>query len=437
MKKILAIILAVVLAISLFGCYNGNDPVGTTDPSTEATLGNHDHDHNHGDKTTGATNSTDATTDAPTEATTESTEAPTEATTEATEPSETEHKHTYTSVVFEPSCEAKGYTKHTCECGDSYVDNEKPATGHQYKTTTIAPTKDRQGYDLHTCGICGDSYKDNYTDKLPDETQPPETGHKHSYTTKVIAPTCTEKGYTKYTCSCGDSYTSDEKPATGHNYKTTTVAPTKDSQGYDLHTCNKCGHSYKDNYKDKLPSDDDHTGKYYDEGSGKWVEWNCASKGHRWGGEWSSKPPKTIREATCCQLKIVEYYCEVVGCNGSEQREIANSYTNHKRSVDTITGLEHKWRVRMSSGWSPTYESEEMMKTIVRGLVDEYKSGKRTDWVEYIEEYYTATFTDTYVCLECGQTLGNNSRYTWVGEPPYKGYTVSKVYYTKDNQPNF
>ena len=152
------------------------------------------------------------------------------------------HSHSYSSKVTAPTCTAQGYTTYTCSCGDSYKSNYKDALGHNYTVKTVAPTTTAQGYDLYTCTRCGDSYKTNYTDKV----------HSHSYSSKVTAPTCTAQGYTTYTCSCGDSYKSNYKSATGHNYKTETIAPTTTSQGYDLHTCQTCGYSYKDNYTDKL-----------------------------------------------------------------------------------------------------------------------------------------------------------------------------------------
>ena len=44
-----------------------------------------------------------------------------------------------------------------------------PATGHKYTENVVAPTATAQGYTLHTCSVCGDSYKDNYTDKLVEQ----------------------------------------------------------------------------------------------------------------------------------------------------------------------------------------------------------------------------------------------------------------------------
>jgi hypothetical protein len=42
------------------------------------------------------------------------------------------HTHNYNAVVTAPTCEDAGYTTYTCECGDSYVADEVPATGHNY-----------------------------------------------------------------------------------------------------------------------------------------------------------------------------------------------------------------------------------------------------------------------------------------------------------------
>ena len=43
------------------------------------------------------------------------------------------HEHSYTSAVTEPTCTEKGYTTHTCACGDSYKDSYVNALGHNFK----------------------------------------------------------------------------------------------------------------------------------------------------------------------------------------------------------------------------------------------------------------------------------------------------------------
>lgn len=171
----------------------------------------------------------------------------------------TEHQHSYTKSVVEPTCSERGYTKHTCACGDSYNNKYTNALGHDYKDTIVEPTVSKRGYTLHKCSRCDYSYKDTYTDKLPSETEPTGPSHKHSYSKTVVAPTCTEKGYTKYTCACGDIYYSAYKDPLGHDYKNTVVDPTVDKRGYTLHKCTRCGYSYKDSYTDKLPTETEPT----------------------------------------------------------------------------------------------------------------------------------------------------------------------------------
>ena len=42
------------------------------------------------------------------------------------------HVHDYAAVVTLPTCTEQGYTTYTCECGDSYVADYVPATGHNF-----------------------------------------------------------------------------------------------------------------------------------------------------------------------------------------------------------------------------------------------------------------------------------------------------------------
>lgn len=119
--------------------------------------------------------------------------------------------HSYTQKIVDATCTENGYTVNTCACGHSFNDNETKATGHDYEVTTVAPTTEAEGYDLHTCKTCGQTYQDNWTDKLVPETEPVEeptepehTCHYHGTVKK--AETCTESGITVYTCECGNSY---------------------------------------------------------------------------------------------------------------------------------------------------------------------------------------------------------------------------------------
>ncbi len=78
---------------------------------------------------------------------------------------------------------------------------------HNYESTVVAPTCIEKGYTKYVCKICGDSYIDNYTDKI-----------EHSYSPrKGFGPTCTTDGFVEYCCDiCESENYSEIIPATGH-----------------------------------------------------------------------------------------------------------------------------------------------------------------------------------------------------------------------------
>ncbi|MBE6807554.1 MAG: hypothetical protein E7527_06100 [Ruminococcaceae bacterium] len=154
-----------------------------------------------------------------------------------------EADHSYKAEVTAPDCENGGYTTYTCTvCGDSYKDNYTQAAGHKYDNACDA-----------SCNVCG-------------ETRTPAD---HNYVESVMANNnCGTDGMVKYTCSvCGDSYT-EVLPATGnhrydndcdnrcnvcnqvrevgdHKYVATqTKAPTCTETGVMTYTCSVCGVSY-------------------------------------------------------------------------------------------------------------------------------------------------------------------------------------------------
>ena len=66
------------------------------------------------------------------------------------------HTHSYKDVVTAPTCTAKGYTTHTCACGDSYVDTYTAALGHDWDSGTVTkePTATETGIRTYTCTRC-------------------------------------------------------------------------------------------------------------------------------------------------------------------------------------------------------------------------------------------------------------------------------------------
>ena len=148
---------------------------------------------------------------------------------------ETAHEHSYTAVVTAPTCTEKGYTTHTCSCGDSYVDTYVDALGHAWDNgkVTKEPTETETGVKTFTCTRCGETK----TEVIP------TLSHEHSYKAVVTAPTCTEKGYTTHTCSCGDSYVDTYVDALGHAWDNGTVTKpaTATEAGIKTYTCTRCG----------------------------------------------------------------------------------------------------------------------------------------------------------------------------------------------------
>ena len=144
------------------------------------------------------------------------------------------HEHSYTAVVTAPTCTEKGYTTHTCSCGDSYVDTYVDALGHAWDNgkVTKEPTATETGVRTYTCTRCGETK----TETIPKLT------HEHSYKAVVTAPTCTEKGYTTHTCACGDSYVDTYTDALGHAWDSgkVTKQPTATETGVRTYTCTRC-----------------------------------------------------------------------------------------------------------------------------------------------------------------------------------------------------
>ena len=145
------------------------------------------------------------------------------------------HTHSYKDVVTAPTCTEKGYTTHTCACGDSYMDTYVDALGHAWDNgkVTKEPTETETGVKTFTCTRCGETK----TETIPKLT------HEHNYNAVVTAPTCTEKGYTTHTCACGDSYVDTYVDALGHAWDNgeVTKEPTETETGVKTFTCTRCG----------------------------------------------------------------------------------------------------------------------------------------------------------------------------------------------------
>ncbi len=81
--------------------------------------------------------------------------------------------HTYETVITAPTCTETGYTTHTCDCGDNYVDSYVDALGHDWNNgvITVEPTVSSKGEMLYTCEMCGEERKEDIPqlEQAPDE----------------------------------------------------------------------------------------------------------------------------------------------------------------------------------------------------------------------------------------------------------------------------
>ena len=83
------------------------------------------------------------------------------------------HEHSYTAVVTAPTCTEKGYTTHTCSCGDSYVDTYVDALGHAWDSgkVTKQPTATEAGVRTYTCTRCHETKTESIPAVSVDVTQ--------------------------------------------------------------------------------------------------------------------------------------------------------------------------------------------------------------------------------------------------------------------------
>ena len=107
------------------------------------------------------------------------------------------HEHSYVDEVVAPTCTENGYTKHTCECGDTYNDNETPAAHAMTQVLAKEPTCTEAGEVAYSvCSLCG------FVDG--EKTVIPATGHL--YVTTYVYPTATSAGAKTSVCSvCNDT----------------------------------------------------------------------------------------------------------------------------------------------------------------------------------------------------------------------------------------
>lgn len=198
------------------------------------------------------------------------------------------HTHHYTTAVNNPTCEDKGYTTYTCDCGYSYNANFVDALGHvevidEGVKATCTETGLTEGKHCSACEkvlIAQEVIEALGHAVVIDKAVAPtclETGlteGKHCSTCqevfiaqevidalghnevidKAVEPTCTETGLTEgKSCSrCDKVFIPQEIiEALGHEYTFVVTPPTCEDKGYTTYTCH-CFDSYVSDYVDAL-----------------------------------------------------------------------------------------------------------------------------------------------------------------------------------------
>ena len=153
-----------------------------------------------------------------------------------------DHVHSYVATVTNPTCTDRGYTAHTCACGDSYANSYTDALGHDWSEPYYASVF-ATGYG-RKCSRCGALEVMDVpmvklgtpVIRLMDTKLKTPVIDIHDYSSVVVEPTCTAQGYTLNSCACGDRYVDNFVDALGHDWG----YPYKSGEEY-VRDCARCG----------------------------------------------------------------------------------------------------------------------------------------------------------------------------------------------------
>ena len=362
--------------------------------------------------------------------------------------------HEYSITVTPPTCNEKGYTTYSCNCGYSYVDNytdklnhsyggwyeivpsscnqsgqerrdcidcdshetrDTGTTSHAYSTSTTPPTCDKEGYTTYSCRYCTDSYNSDF--KEP-------TGHSKAIS-KVVPPTCISAGYTEYYCiNCDYTSIGDYTYTSEHSYGEWYSTSDPDCTGYgtEERICSVCenretrstgplGHSYTET---KVEATCEKQG---------YTIFKCNNCHYGYYGDYTPKAdhnykPISICPPTCFAEGYTLYLCDCGYCYYGDYTEtIDHSYGDSWQVTITPSCTEKGEKVRYCSmcgkddtqevdplGHSLTYHAEKH-GNCMELCWKEYESCENCDHTTQSDIYYGShTYDENERCIYCGGT---------------------------------
>lgn len=148
-------------------------------------------------------------------------------------------------VELYPSCLTDGLNVRTCTYGCNERETEAvPSNGH-VGTSVIKPaTCTEDGYTTHSCETCGNVYISDHK---------PATGHIYGEWQTGVVATCLEDGQNYRECKVDgcDEIQVQNITALGHHYERTGVQPIGDYE-YNIFNCSRCDATYQVQ-GDKIP----------------------------------------------------------------------------------------------------------------------------------------------------------------------------------------
>ena len=161
-------------------------------------------------------------------------------------------------------------------------------------------------------------------------------------------------------------------------------------------------------------------------------------EGHRYKNE-------VIQEATCCQPKIIDSRCTVVGCNHQQEGYPRESWPVPHLGDASLASYKpvEAYTVRRRDGQAWVFDDEVSARAKAKQIADAYRNGESIHWVERIQSSgYTVVYPQTFICKTCGQTISyqemkKDYRAGFTGTYPENPYEDRRWVeeYNKNNQP--